>query len=72
MLWWFRRCDLDFDQADPVMSGMSLTTSDKLVFGLLGVAICTQIVSGAASKLGWTPFAIAAALHFAGRAAELK
>lgn len=72
MLWWFGSYDLDSDHADRLMGTLTLTTSDKLVLGLLGVAVCTQMFSGAASKLGWTPFAIAAALHLAGRAASVK
>lgn len=51
--------------------GYSLTSSDKLVLGLLSVAIGTDMFRTAARKLGWQPIAITTALYVAGRVADL-
>jgi hypothetical protein len=53
------------------MDGLSLTSGDKLVIGLVGVAIGTGMFRQAARKLGWQPIAITMALYIAGRAADL-
>ena len=59
------------DQADPLMAAITLTTNDKIVIGLVGVAISTGIFRSAARRLGWAPLSIAAALYLAGRFADL-
>lgn len=54
------------------MAASSVPPADAVIVALIGVAVCIHLYGRAASKLEWTPFAIATGLVLAQRAAELS
>jgi hypothetical protein len=61
--------DVDPDPPDALIGALRLTTTDRLVLGLVGTVVCTKIVRSSATSLGWT-LAIGTALYVAGRTAN--
>lgn len=62
---------LDAGSVNALMGAIRLSNTDKLVIGLVGTAVCSQMVRSSATRLGWTPIAVGSALYIASRAAKL-